>query len=37
MHVGDLRRVMTSSGDYLWVCPDVHYRLYDPGLPRLSQ
>jgi hypothetical protein len=31
-HFGGLRRVMTSSGDFLWICPD-HYGDYDPGLP----
>lgn len=31
---GGLRRVHTTSGEFLWVC-DVHYREYDPGLPRL--
>ena len=36
MRFGDLRRVMTPSGDYIWVCPNIHYREYDPGLPRLS-
>lgn len=29
---GDLRRVVTSSGDVAWVCPQ-HHALYDPGLP----
>jgi internalin A len=29
---GGMRRVQTSSGDFIWVCPD-HYREYDPGLP----
>ena len=31
-HFGGLRRVVTSSGDFLWICPD-HYGDYDPGLP----
>jgi internalin A len=31
---GGLRRVMTASGDLLWVCPR-HYPEYDPGLPVL--
>ena len=29
---GDMRRVLTAAGDYLWICPD-HYGSYDPGLP----
>jgi hypothetical protein len=29
-----LRRVVSESGDYLWVCSD-HYSIYDPGLPKL--
>ncbi|HEY4456148.1 MAG TPA: COR domain-containing protein [Pseudonocardiaceae bacterium] len=32
---GRLHRVMTTSGDLLWVCPD-HYRDYEPGLPLLN-
>ncbi|MFJ6199071.1 COR domain-containing protein [Micromonospora sp. NPDC092111] len=31
---GGLRRVVSESGDYLWVCPE-HYSVYDPGLPEL--
>jgi hypothetical protein len=31
---GGMRRVVTPSGDVLWVCPE-HYREYDPGLPVL--
>ncbi len=31
---GGLRRVLTPSGDTLWLCP-THYREYDPGLPVL--
>ncbi|WP_175471885.1 COR domain-containing protein [Geodermatophilus telluris] len=31
---GGLRRRMTSSGDFVWICPR-HYGLYDPGLPEL--
>lgn len=31
---GDLRRVLTAAGDYLWICPD-HYGNYDPGLPSI--
>jgi GTPase SAR1 family protein len=33
--LGGLRRVVAPSGEYLWVCPQVHYRAYDPGLPQL--
>jgi hypothetical protein len=33
--LGDLRRVLAPSGEHLWVCPRVHYRAYDPGLPEL--
>lgn len=29
---GGLRRMLTASGEYLWICP-VHVREYDPGLP----
>ena len=31
---GRMRRVQSSSGDFLWVCPN-HYVEYDPGLPSL--
>ena len=31
---GGLRRVLTSAGDYLWLCED-HYKDYDPGLPEI--
>lgn len=31
---GGMRRVVTPSGDILWVCPE-HYPKYDPGLPDL--
>ena len=31
---GDLRRVQSPAGDFLWVCPE-HYIEYDPGLPRM--
>ena len=31
---GDMRRVLTTAGDYLWICPD-HYGSYDPGLPAI--
>jgi internalin A len=33
---GDLRRVLTTAGDFLWVCP-LHYLEYDPGLPSLPK
>lgn len=36
MSFGDLRRVLSPSGEYLWVCPEFHYREYDPGLPDLA-
>jgi hypothetical protein len=33
MHAfGDLRRVLSSAGDYLWVCPN-HYIDYEPSSP----
>jgi internalin A len=36
MRFGDLRRVLTPSGYYLWICSrPEHYRVYDPGLPTL--
>jgi hypothetical protein len=36
MGFGDLRRVLTAAGDYLWICSSPeHYRIYDPGLPVL--
>ena len=31
---GDLRRVQTPSGEFVWVCTD-HYQEYDPGLPSI--
>jgi internalin A len=31
---GDMRRVLTAAGDYLWICPE-HYGIYDPGLPSI--
>jgi hypothetical protein len=31
---GDLRRVQTPSGEFVWVCAD-HYPDYDPGLPSI--
>jgi hypothetical protein len=31
---GGLRRVLTPSGDFIWVC-SIHYPDYDPGLPSL--
>ena len=33
---GDLRRVLSPSGDFLWVCPE-HYSEYDPGLPPIPE
>jgi internalin A len=33
---GGLRRVVTPSGDFAWVCPD-HYAEYDPGLPHIPE
>jgi internalin A len=32
---GSLQRIVTPSGDVLWVCPH-HHREYEPGLPKLS-
>jgi len=32
---GKLKRVLTTAGDYLWVCPE-HYHVHDPGLPILA-
>lgn len=31
---GDLRRVQSPEGDFLWVCPE-HAMIYDPGLPTI--
>jgi len=31
---GDLRRVQTPSGEFVWVCAN-HYPEYDPGLPSI--
>ncbi|MDP6588072.1 MAG: hypothetical protein QF449_15030 [Alphaproteobacteria bacterium] len=31
---GGMRRVLTESGDWRWVCPE-HYPIYDAGLPKL--
>ncbi|MET8086480.1 COR domain-containing protein [Micromonospora sp. NPDC005197] len=31
---GGLGRVLTSTGEFLWVCP-THRRMHDPGLPVL--
>lgn len=31
---GGLRRIVTSSGDILWLCPH-HYARYEPGLPNV--
>jgi hypothetical protein len=33
---GGLRRVLSNTGDYLWLCP-AHYSVYDPGLPVLPE
>ena len=33
---GGMRRVLTTAGDFLWVCPD-HYGEYDPGLPIIPE
>jgi hypothetical protein len=33
-HFAGLRRSLTASGDFLWLCPD-HYAEYDRGLPQL--
>jgi hypothetical protein len=33
---GDLRRVSSPSGDYLWICTD-HYPEYEPGLPIFAE
>jgi len=35
MNFGDLRQVLSPSGDVLWVCPQYHYQEYDPGIPQL--
>ena len=35
MIFGDLRQVLSPSGDVLWVCPQYHYHEYDPGIPQL--
>ncbi len=32
---GNLKRVLTPAGDYLWLCPK-HYGEYEPGLPKLD-
>ena len=29
---GGLRRMLATSGEYLWICP-MHVEEYDPGLP----
>ena len=34
-YFGGLRRVVTSSGEFLWICPN-HYSDYDPGLPAVT-
>ena len=33
---GDLRRVQTPSGEFVWVCSS-HYPEYDPGLPSIPE
>jgi internalin A len=33
---GDLRRVQSVSGEFLWVCVN-HYAEYDPGLPNIPE
>jgi hypothetical protein len=33
---GDLRRVQTPSGEFVWVCSG-HYPEYDPGLPSIPE
>lgn len=33
---GNLKRVLAPTGEYLWLCPD-HYKIYEPGLPFLSE
>jgi hypothetical protein len=33
-HWGGLGRAQSKSGEYLWLC-GAHYKLYDPGLPKL--
>lgn len=32
LRFGGLRRVLTASGDFIWVCSQ-HHQQYDPGLP----
>ncbi len=32
---GNLKRVLTPAGDYLWLCPE-HYGEFEPGLPKLD-
>jgi internalin A len=34
-HFAGLRRVLSPTGDYLWLC-EHHYRTYEPTLPQLS-
>ena len=31
-----LCKTMSPEGDILWLCP-THYKIFDPGLPKLSQ
>ncbi len=32
---GNLKRVLTPAGEYLWLCPK-HYGEFEPGLPKLD-
>ena len=32
---GNLKRVLTPAGDYLWLCPK-HHQEFEPGLPKLD-
>ncbi len=32
---GDLRRTLTPTGDYFWLCA-AHRRQYEPGPPRMD-
>ena len=32
---GGLQRVLTPTGDYLWLCPD-HREEFEPGMPDLG-
>jgi hypothetical protein len=33
---GGLRKTMSPEGDILWLCPE-HYKIFDPGLPKLPK